>query len=155
MALSFCNLEITPEAPVERWPTEAVLAALQRGSLADWRRLAESIERDPWGLVARRVEEALAVACPYGVAELMERAIDRGRRNAIATERAEVAALVAEYLDRSGLSRADFAERIGTSSSRLSTYLNGRVAPSSTLLVRMRHMAQLRDKPAVQDGEGS
>lgn len=68
--------------------------------------------------------------------------IDSSRKNAIAAERAEVAALVSEYLDRSGLTRADFAERIGTSSSRLSTYLKGRVAPSSTLLLRMRRVAR-------------
>lgn len=36
---------------------------------------------------------------------------------------------------------AALAERIGTSTSRLSTYLNGRVAPASTLLVRMERVA--------------
>lgn len=141
MALAFRNLDIKPDAPVEQWPTEAVLTALERGSLADWRRLAAAMEREPWGAVARRVEQALAVARPYGVAELMERTIERSRRNAAAAERAEVAALVHEYLARSGLTRSEFAERIGTSASRLSTYLNGKVAPSSTLLLRMRRVA--------------
>jgi transcriptional regulator with XRE-family HTH domain len=41
----------------------------------------------------------------------------------------------------SGLSKRDFAERIGTSRSRLSTYLSGKVVPSATLMVRMRRVA--------------
>jgi len=61
MTLRFRHVDVTPEAPVESWPTEGVLAA--------------------------------------------------------------------------------FAEAIGTSPSRLSTYANGRVAPSATLLLRMERVA--------------
>jgi transcriptional regulator with XRE-family HTH domain len=42
---------------------------------------------------------------------------------------------------RSGLSRAAFASRIGTSASRLSTYSSGKVIPSATLLLRIRRLA--------------
>jgi transcriptional regulator with XRE-family HTH domain len=41
---------------------------------------------------------------------------------------------------RSGLSKAQFAARIGTSPSRLSTYLNGKVTPSAALMVRVRRL---------------
>jgi transcriptional regulator with XRE-family HTH domain len=41
----------------------------------------------------------------------------------------------------SRLSRAEFASRIGTSPSRLSTYVTGKVTPSAALLVRMRRTA--------------
>jgi transcriptional regulator with XRE-family HTH domain len=41
----------------------------------------------------------------------------------------------------SGLSRAEFAARIGTSPSRLSTYATGKVVPSAAMLVRMRRQA--------------
>jgi transcriptional regulator with XRE-family HTH domain len=44
-------------------------------------------------------------------------------------------------ITRSGLSKAQFAARIGTSPSRLSTYLNGKVTPSAALMVRMRRLA--------------
>jgi transcriptional regulator with XRE-family HTH domain len=40
------------------------------------------------------------------------------------------------------MSKQDFAERIGTSRSRLSTYTSGKVVPSATLMVRMRRVAR-------------
>jgi len=68
----------------------------------------------------------------------MEGVIAAARADAERTERAEVAAEIADLVHRSGLSRADFARRIGASASRLSTYLTGTVTPSAALLVRMR-----------------
>lgn len=141
MALRFRNVDIAPDAPVEAWPTEGVIIALERGSLRDWRRIASAVRADPWGPVARRLEDALAVTSPYGTAELMRRALARARRDAEARERSEVARRVGALLDASGLDRRGFAEAIGTSTSRLSTYLTGKVATSSTLLVRMERVA--------------
>ena len=47
------------------------------------------------------------------------------------------------------LDKQDFAERIGTSRSRLSTYMSGKVVPSATLMVRMRRVAlHASPKPA-------
>lgn len=48
---------------------------------------------------------------------------------------------VREAVARSGLTKAAFARRIGTSPSRLSTYLAGTVTPSAALAVRMERMA--------------
>ena len=62
----------------------------------------------------------------------------RARELAIDSEREEVASEVRDLVARSGLSKQDFAERIGTSRSRLSTYMSGKVVPSATLIVRMR-----------------
>lgn len=138
MSLAFRNIDTSPDDPVVDWPTEAVHTALERGGLSHWRRLARAIEEDPWGQVARRVEEALSVSRPYGSAELMEHVIAGARARAESAERAAVAAEVTEIVERSALSRADFARSIGTSASRLSTYLGGTVTPSAALLVRMR-----------------
>jgi DNA-binding transcriptional regulator YiaG len=141
VALAFRNLTITPEAPVWQWPTEAVQIALERGDLADWRRIVAAIRADPWGKTARQVEEVLSHSRPYGVAEVMQTALHRAREQAEARERATVAAEIREAVRRSGLSRADFASRIGTSASRLSTYTSGKVTPSATLMLRIRHAA--------------
>lgn len=142
MTLRFRHLDVGPDAPVEDWPTEGVLAALERGGLSDWRRLAAAVRADPWGPVARRLEDALAASRPYGAAPLMERVLVHARRDAEVAERAEVARRVRAHLEASGLGRAAFAAAIGTSTSRLSTYLTGKVAPSSTLLVRMERVAR-------------
>jgi DNA-binding transcriptional regulator YiaG len=141
MALTFRNLAISPDDPVSTWPTEAVQTALERGDLDDWRRLADEIKRDPWGRTARQVEEVLSHSRPFGVAELMESALADIRAAVEARERAEVAAQVRIAIERSGLRRAEFAARIGTSTTRLSTYATGRVTPSATLMLRIRRLA--------------
>lgn len=138
MALAFRNLDIRPDAPVETWPTEAVRTALERGDLDVWHRMASAIDLDPWGRTARRIEEVLRADRPYGIAEAMEAVIARARGRAERRERELVAGEIRSALERSGMTAAAFAERIGTSPSRLSTYLSGRVTPSATLLVRIR-----------------
>jgi ribosome-binding protein aMBF1 (putative translation factor) len=88
--------------------------------------------------VARRVEESLTHSRPYGIAVTMERAIAAARAAAQVAEREEVAREVGQIVRESRLSRAEFASRVGTSPSRLSTYVTGKVTPSAALLVRMR-----------------
>lgn len=141
MSLAFRNLHITPDDPVSSWPTEAVQIALERGDLGHWRRIAAEVNRDPWGRVARQLEEVLTHSRPYGVADAMEVVLSRARQRTEATEREQVAAQVRRAIDRSGLSRSEFAARIGTSTSRLSTYATGKVTPSAALLLRMRRVA--------------
>jgi len=141
MALAFRNLTIAPDAPVSEWPTEAVQIALERGDLGDWQRIVAELRTDPWGKTARQVEEVLSHSRPYGIADAMETALSRARARAEATERATVAADIRGAVQRSGLSRAEFASRIGTSASRLSTYASGKVTPSATLMLRIRRVA--------------
>ncbi len=141
-ALKFRNIEASPEDPVETWPFEGILAAVERGTLPDWRRLAEAIDADPWGPVAQQVLEALSLSRPYGTAELLEGVISRAREEAADSERHEVASEIRNLVDDSGLSQQDFAERIGTSRSRLSTYVSGQVVPSAALMVRIRRVAR-------------
>jgi DNA-binding transcriptional regulator YiaG len=140
--VSFRNLTITADAPVASWPTEAVQAALERGDLDDWHRIAVELKRDPWGRTARQVEEVLSHSRPYGVAEIMEMVLARARDRREAEERAHVAAKIRAAVARSGLSRAEFASRIGTSTSRLSTYETGRVTPSAALMVRIYRLVE-------------
>jgi DNA-binding transcriptional regulator YiaG len=139
--LVFRNVDASPDEPVESWPLDAIQTALERGSLKHWRRLGAAIRAQPWGPVARAVEDVLTYSRPYGVARLMERMVDQARRDAEAAERSAVAAEVQRAIRQSGLSRREFASRIGTSASRLSTYATGRVIPSATLLVRMQAVA--------------
>jgi DNA-binding transcriptional regulator YiaG len=135
--LAFRNVDTSPDDPVSEWPLEAIQTALERGGLSHWRRLASSVRAQPWGPVARQIEEVLTYSRPYGVAELMERIIANARQEVAAAERAAVAAEVAELVEGSGLSRTEFATMIGTSPPRLSTYITGKVTPSAALMLRM------------------
>jgi len=141
MALAFRNLTTSPDEPVAGWPTEAVQAALERGDLADWHKIAAEVRSDPWGRTARQVEEVLSHSRPYGIAEAKESVLSRARERTEAAERADVAAEIRQAIARSGLSRAEFASRIGTSASRLSTYASGKVTPSATLMLRIQRLA--------------
>lgn len=139
--LTFRNVDVSPADSVEAWPVEAIQTALERGSLKHWRRLAAAIQAQPWGPIARDVEEVLTYSRPYGVAETMERVIQLARQNAALVERTAVADEVKRLIEASCLSRLEFASWIGTSPSRLSTYATGKVVPSAALLVRMRSVA--------------
>lgn len=136
--LIFRNVDASPDDPVSLWPQEAIQTALERGSISHWRRLARAILAEPWGSVARRIEEVLEYSRPYGVADVMERIIAEARESAEAEERQAVAAEIQRLIEASGLTRAEFASHIGTSTSRLSTYATGKVTPSAALLVRMQ-----------------
>jgi hypothetical protein len=145
VSLRFRNLDVTPAAPVESWPTEASWPRSSAGSSrtggASWRRYGAT-RGGRWHGVSSRPSRS---ARRTGHDPLLERALARARADAAAAERAEVARRVRALLDASGLSRAAFAESIGTSAPRLSTYLSGKVAPSSTLLVRMERVAGVID----------
>lgn len=139
--LRFRNVDASPDDPVETWPFEGILAAVERGTLPDWRRLAAAIVADPWGHVAHQVSEAIRLSRPYGTSTLLESVIKNARRSAAEAERLQVATEIRSLVERSGLSSQDFARRIGTSPSRLSTYMSGKVTPSAALMIRMRRAA--------------
>jgi len=140
-SLAFRNVDASPSDPVSAWPIEAIQTALERGGLAGWRRLATEIRSQPWGPVTRRIEGVLEYSRPYGVAKTMELVIAIARSEAERGERQAVADDVNQLIETSDLSRAEFASRIGTSPSRLSTYATGKVTPSAALMVRMHSVA--------------
>ncbi len=91
-----------------------------------------------------QVDEVLSHTRPYGIADAMTLLLDRIRTRTEQQEREEVAAEVKGAIGRSGLSRTEFAAHIGTSASRLSTYVARSSHPSATLLLRMRRVAEQR-----------
>jgi DNA-binding transcriptional regulator YiaG len=140
-ALKFRNITASVDDPVETWPFEGILAAVERGTLPDWRRLARVIRGDPWGPVAQQVLEAVELSRSYGTAQLLTAVIDSARQEAADAERRQVAGEIRDLVAWSGLSRQDFALRLGTSRSRLSTYMSGKVTPSAALMLRIRRVA--------------
>jgi DNA-binding transcriptional regulator YiaG len=140
-ALKFRNITASVDDPVETWPFEGILAAVERGTLPDWRRLAAAVRADPWGPVAQQVLEAVEMSRPRGTSELLTTVIERARQDAADAEREQVASEIRDLVVRSGLSKQDFALRLGTSRPRLSTYISGKVTPSAALMLRMRRVA--------------
>lgn len=144
MTVTFRNVEASPDDPVATWPYEAIATVLERGLVTDWQPLFAEVRREPWGPVARRIERVLARDPIPGVSALFLRAISSARRNAETAEREEVADRVALAIRGSGLPAVRFAELVGTSASRLSTYASGRVTPSAAMLLRIERSGRSR-----------
>ena len=137
MPLQFRNVDASPSDPVVTWPYEALVTAIERGLVPDWQPIFAELTREPWGPVARKIERYLSYAPSSGTTTLFRLAIERARKKAEEDERAAVAQSVRSAIASSGLTAAQFAERIGTSASRLSTYARGSVTPSAHMLLRM------------------
>jgi hypothetical protein len=141
--LRFRNITATPDDPVEQWGVEGILAAIDRGSLPHWRRIAAAVLIDPWGSVVADLEQALMLASDAGVAATLRRTLAQARRDSEVAARAEVRRRLQEFVERSGLTAAQFAQRLGTSASRMSTYLTGKVVPSAAVLVRSETVCEM------------
>jgi hypothetical protein len=149
MPVEFRNVEASPEDDVRTWPYEALVTVIDRGLVGDWQPIFAELRRSPWGRVARRVEHYLSYREPDGVSTLFALAIESARADIEQTDRAEVAARVRDAVNRSGLTNREFARLVGTSASRLSTYLNGKVTPSAAMLLRIERAARPFQHPSV------
>ena len=141
MPITFRNVDASPEDDVRTWPYEALVAVIDRGLVPDWQPVFAELRRSPWGRVARRVERYLSYREPGATSTLFALAVEHARTQADRLDRAQAAARVREAVDHSGLSKAEFARLVGTSASRLSTYLNGKVTPSAAMLIRIERTA--------------
>ncbi|MDE0170511.1 MAG: helix-turn-helix transcriptional regulator [bacterium] len=142
--LSFRNVDAEPSDDVRTWPYEALVTAIDRGLVPDWQPVFAEIRRSPWGTVARRVERFLGYRDPDGASTLFAMAIRRARTETKRADRAEAAARVRAALAFAGTTQGEFAASVGTSASRLSTYLNGKVTPSAAMLIRIERTATSR-----------
>jgi Helix-turn-helix len=141
VSVSFRNVDAEPSDPVESWPYEAMVSAIERGTIGDWAKISAAVRRRPWGEVSRALEDYLAYADQSGVTNLLGRALRQARAEAERSDREEVAARVRKLIRESGLTAAALASRAGTSASRLSTYASGKVVPSATMMLRLERVA--------------
>lgn len=139
--MAFRNINVSPDAPVSEWGFEGMLAAVDRRGIADWRRIAAAVLADPRGEVADTLIEVFEVAEDSGVVGSLRRVLEIARERQDRADRTAVADRLSELMRRSGLDQGAFARRLGTSRSRLSTYLNGHTVPSALVLVRAERIA--------------
>lgn len=152
MPLRFRNLDVSPSDPVERWGVEGILTAIDRGKLSDWRRVMRAVRDDPWGPVAQDLEEALGLAEDRGAVGAIGAALKQVRDERAGREREYAAAELRAIRERTGLPQGEFARRLGTSRTRVNTYLTGKVTPSAAFMVRARDLDLRRSVSRVGDG---
>jgi DNA-binding transcriptional regulator YiaG len=141
MTLRFRNLDFDPATPMDLWPAEAIETVIDRGVLSDWRKLADAIRRNPWGSAARTAETVISWDEHYGVDALMANVIRRARADLTLRGRTEYAAQIRAWRTQAGMTLRQFARAAGTSAPRLSAYENAKVAPTTDVLGRLRHVA--------------
>lgn len=142
MPLRFRNIDATPEDPVQAWGFEGMLAAIDRGYAADWRKLVAAVVADP--ALRPAFDEARDAAESRATVALLDAVlVDRERTPA---ERALDRLRAAFRSTR--MTQAELAERLGTSRTRLNTYLTGRVTPSMDVLVAVEGIADEVRAPA-------
>lgn len=141
------------ERPVEHWPTTAIRTALETGDISVWQRIVVAIKRDPYGRTARQVEEVLETSPPQGITNALSEVLVRSRHHLEAAERAEAARHIRSLVTRSGLSHQEFASRIGVPPEDLVLYLEGRVSPPASLVIRIRRLSDRFARIRAQRGQ--
>jgi DNA-binding transcriptional regulator YiaG len=139
--LTFRNVDADPTAPPDEWPMEAVLTAVERGALADWRRMAEAVREDPWGRTARALLEIADWEDQSGVARTLATIVRDERERLTLQGRRRHAQRIRALRKATGLTLKEFARRAGTSPTRLSAYENARVSPTTDVLGRIEAAA--------------
>jgi DNA-binding transcriptional regulator YiaG len=128
--------------PLLRTPEE-VIQTWDHGGIRAWRSQVAIIASNPWAPYGNElIELALAAGRPAPV-HAIEEAVKVYRARFERRERELVAREIRQLVAMSGLSQREFAAMAGTSASRLSTYVNGLVTPSATMMVRIRRVSEL------------
>ncbi|OHV05966.1 transcriptional regulator [Mycobacterium talmoniae] len=143
------------DRPVEFWSTAAIRSALESGDITVWQRIVVALKRDPYGRTARQVEEVLNGARPYGISKALSEVLARTRAHLEANERAEVARHIRLLMERSGLGPPEFASRIGVPPKELTDYLDAKVSPPASLMIRMRRLSDRFVKMRAERSAGT
>lgn len=140
MALRFRNLTVTPNDPVAEWGVEGILIALERGGADDWRKTAFAVAADESGDAALDFEEAASIAEGSGAVAVVRNMVAYLTRSA----RESTVYRLKSAFASTEMTQADVARLLGTSASRLSTYLSGKTMPSAEVLVQLEDLASTR-----------
>jgi len=151
--LVFADVESSREAsPIVS--VEDLHDALDHGTITEWRDHLSMLAQRPWGPYATSlVTIAGRSERTYALTGMMA-AIARCRESYKDREREQVADEIRNLVAVSGLSQREFAARIGTSPSRLSSYVKGTVTPSATVVLRIQRVARA-PRHSLQVGSGS
>lgn len=135
--LVFRNVDAEPSDPIDTWPHEAFQAAIEHGLVPDWQRIVNHIDAHPFGAGAATLAEVLEYTEGVG-AYLLRGRLSSARKRVVAaaleTQHRELRELVAA----STLTQKELARRIGTSETRLSTWLSGHKTPGPQVTARIR-----------------
>jgi len=145
--------EVDPNSPA-RMPRDAaeLTQLVDKRGVREWRRVLAIIAANPWGPEVNRLVELAAEAELPAPASALEWCAKVYRKRFEEAERLEVAKEIRRLVAISGCSQRQFAQYIGTSPSRLSTYVNGLVTPSAAMMLRISRSASALAQGATWSG---
>ena len=142
VALLLEGVDLDLSLPVIRTEAE-LLGVIDHGSVLEWRHHFAMIAASPWSPYPGHLAKLAQQAARPEVAAVVDRFTDVCRDHHKEREREQVAGEVRRLVAVSGATQRRFAHWVGTSPSRLSTYISGTVTPSASLMLRMERTSRL------------
>lgn len=124
---------------------DELVALLEQGSLVEWRQHLQRLATSPWGPYAESISDLADAAGRPAIHTVLAWCRAWGHER----EREQIARHVQHLVALSGVSQRQFAARIGTSPSRLSSYIRGSVTPSAALFLRIQRASRALQVPAT------
>ena len=135
--------DVDPSRPGPYLTTpEDVARTWDHGGIRAWRGQIAIIASNPWAPYGTELKDLAIAADRLFPVYAIEEAVKVYRSRFERRERELVAREIRRLVAVSGLSQREFAAMAGTSASRLSTYVNGLVTPSATMMVRIRRVSE-------------
>ena len=134
------GIDAIDPAPMPASPEDLRILVKTRG-VGVWRAVLANIAANPFGPDPATLADLAHDAGLPDAVLAVEGCTRLFRRRFEEAERLEVAHEIRDLVAASGYSQRQFARFIGTSGPRLSTYVNGLVTPSASMMVRIRRCA--------------
>lgn len=141
-ALRLLMVGPTTGEPPRLESADQLVEVVHDGDLLLWRRLVAAALAEPW---SGGSDSHLALLdpeqrpCEFSSVKAL---VELARRVAEEDERRAVAEHIRRTVASTGLTQRDFASLVGTSPSRLSTYVTGSVTPSAAMVLRINRTAK-------------
>lgn len=141
--LLFEDIDPERDAPEPITSIDQLHDLVDRGSIVEWRHQLAAIAASPWGPYADRLLEIGRASDRPSTLAAIASAVEQCQEWCRDRERDQVAREIRHLVAVSGSSQREFASRIGTSPSRLSTYVRGTVTPSAAMLLRIQRASRM------------
>lgn len=143
---------VDPRAPGRALRTvDEAVACIDHGTITDWRAQLAIIAANPWLPYPTHLSSLLHTGNRPVHAQAVATATTHYRHASERHERTMVAREIRRLVAISGLSQREFAARVGTSASRLSTYANGKVTPSAAMMLRIQRATRKQSQSHAQE----
>lgn len=144
--------DVDPASPGPELTTvEDVVACADHGGIPAWRGQLAIIAANPWAPYPLQLQQQLVDGGRPELAGALDDLIKYYRDVSEQRDRQLVAREVRRLVAVSGLSQRQFAALCGTSAPRLSTYVNGLVTPSASMMLRFARVSERAQEQARRE----